>query len=61
MLHTVVPEEHHLSFGDCLAPLNDQFYYIIKVPKHVSIKEGTYLLLCLSFLGLMSSFLNQAK
>ena len=57
----MMPKEHNLSFGDCLAPLNDQFYYIVKISELVSIDDVTYLLLYLSFLGLMSSALNQAK
>ena len=61
MLHAMMPEEHHLSFCDCLGSGQHQFYYIIKMSTKLVISDHTYLLLYLSFLGLMSAFLNQAK
>ena len=61
MLHTVVPEEHHLSLRDFLGSRHHELNYIIKVPTLLVNTKVTYLLLYLSFLGLMSSFLNHAK
>ena len=56
-----MPEEHNLPFCDFLGPLQDKFYYIVKISKQISITDNTYLLLYLSFLGFISSALNQAK
>ena len=61
MLHSMVPEEHHFPFRDGLGPSQDQLYYIGEMPKMLMIVESTYLLLQGSFLGFMSSCLNQAK
>ena len=61
MLHTVMPEEHNLSLCDLLGSGNHELHYIIKVPTLLVNMKVTYLLLYLSFLGLMSSFLNHAK
>ena len=61
MLHTMVPEEHNLAFGNLLGPLQHQLYYIVKMPTKLNVEIFTNLLLYGSFLGLMSSLLNQAK
>ena len=37
MLHTMVPEEHDLAFGDLLGPDKHQFNYIIKMSTQLSI------------------------
>ena len=57
----MMPEEHNLPFGNFLGSLQDKFNYIVKISKQISIADNTYLLLYLSFLGLISSALNQAK
>lgn len=56
-----MPEEHNLPFCNFLGSFQDKFNYIIKISTHVSITDITYLLLYLSFLGFISSALNQAK
>ena len=61
MLHTMVPEQHHLSLRDQLGSRHHQLDYIIKMSTQLSIIDGTYLLLYGSFLGLISAFLNHAK
>ena len=37
MLHTMVPEEHDLAFGDLLGSDKHQFNYIIKMSTQLSI------------------------
>ena len=61
VLHAVVPEEQDLAFGHLLGTVHHQFHYIVEMSTQLVMKGCTYLLLCGSFLGLMSSLLNQAK
>ena len=61
VLRAVVPEEHDLALGDQLGPGNHELDYIVEMPTGLGTMMGTYLLLCLSFLGFTSAFLNQAK
>ena len=60
-LHAMVPEEHDLAFSDRLGSGEHQLDYIVKMPKSVRILGTTYLLLCGTRLGLISSILNHAK
>ena len=57
----VVPEEHDLALRDPLAAVHHELHYVVKMPERSEAEIVTYLLLCGSFLGLMSSCLNQAK
>ena len=61
VLRAVVPEEHDLALGDQLGPGDHELDYIVEMPTGLEMMMGTYLLLCLSFLGFTSAFLNQAK
>ena len=57
----VVPEEHDFTLSDLLAPSHHKFNYIVKMPEMLDVEIITYLLDYASFLGLISSCLNQAK
>ena len=61
VLGAVVPEEHDLALGDLLGPGDHQLDYIVETPTGLEMMMGTYLLLCGSFRGFTSAFLNQAK
>ena len=61
VLGAVVPEEHDLALGDQLGPGDHQLDYIVETPTGLEMMMGTYLLLCGSFRGFTSAFLNQAK
>ena len=61
MLRAVVPEEDDLALGDFLAALDGQANDVVEMAKELGMEDGTYLLFCATFLGLRSTFLNQAK
>ena len=56
-----MPEQHDLSLGDRLGPLEHELDYIVEISTQSMVNMSTYLLLCDTFLGLMSSALNHAK
>ena len=61
VLGAVVPEEHDLALGDLLGPGDHELDYIVEMPTGLGMMIGTYLLLCGSFRGFTSAFLNHAK
>ena len=61
VLHAMMPEENDLAFSDGLGSGENQLDYIVKMPKGLRMTLTTYLLLCGTLRGLISSFLNQVK
>ena len=60
-LHAVVPEQDDFAFRDLLGAGEDEFDYIVEMSTQLEWITVTYLLLYATFLGLISSCLNQAK
>ena len=58
---TMMPEEGDLALSDLLASVYHKLNYIVKMPEMLDVEIVTYLFDYGSFLGLISSCLNQAK
>ena len=58
---TMMPKQGDLALSYLLASVYHKFNYIVKMPEMLDVEIITYLLDYASFLGLISSCLNQAK
>ena len=58
---TMMPEEGDLALSYLLASVYHKLNYIVKMPEMLDVEIVTYLFDYGSFLGLISSCLNQAK